>query len=179
MTPPEYIQLKAFARVDGALLSLLWVASFACYIVGLSTQAASMLGLLLAMATPFFVGYRLRLFRDLAREGIISFMRSWAYVVLVFFYGSVLFSLVVYGYFAYVDQGYVLHVLEQTLTSQEMAAVIEQYGMQESMAQLMSDLAMVRPIDIAINLLTSNVLLGMVAGVVIAGLLYRKEISRK
>ena len=36
MTPIEYVQLRAFARQDGALLSLLWIGSFACYIQGLT-----------------------------------------------------------------------------------------------------------------------------------------------
>lgn len=175
MTPPEYIQLKAFARQDGCLLSLLWAVSFACYIIGLSNQLASIAGMFLALSTPFFVGYRLRLFRDFAREGVISFMRSWAYVVLVFFYGSVLFALVVYGYFAYVDQGYVLHVMEQTMERPEMAAVIAQYKLDDVLEQMMSDMALVRPIDIAINLLTSNVLIGMLTGVLIGGVLSRKE----
>ena len=36
MTPAEYIQLKAFARQDGALLALLLVVVFLLYIIGLS-----------------------------------------------------------------------------------------------------------------------------------------------
>jgi hypothetical protein len=39
------------------------------------------------------------------------------------------------------------------------------------MEQLMTDLAMVRPIDVAINLLTSNIIIGMVLGLPIAALL--------
>ena len=35
MTAPEYIQLKAFARQDGAFLALLWVAAFFLYIIGI------------------------------------------------------------------------------------------------------------------------------------------------
>ena len=171
MTPTEYIQLKAFARIDGALLSVLWMLSFACYIVGLTSQTVGFLAILLAFSTPFFVGYRLRMFRDMVREGIISFMRSWAYVVLMFFYGSLLFALAVFAYFAYIDQGYVLHVLQQTLETPEMTEVLKQYGMEKTMEQLMTDLAMVRPIDVAINLLTSNIIIGMVLGLPIAALL--------
>ena len=38
MTAPEYIQLKAYARQDGFFLALLWTASFACYILGITNQ---------------------------------------------------------------------------------------------------------------------------------------------
>ena len=46
MTPEEYIQLKAFARQDGAMLSLLWIGSFACYIKGLSSPTLAFAALL-------------------------------------------------------------------------------------------------------------------------------------
>ena len=36
MTAEEYIQLKAFARIDGALLSVMWIASFALYVIGMT-----------------------------------------------------------------------------------------------------------------------------------------------
>ena len=47
MTPAEYIQLKAFARQDGALLFLLWIASFACYIIGISSPLYATVALVL------------------------------------------------------------------------------------------------------------------------------------
>lgn len=178
MTPAEYIQLKAFARIDGALLSVLWMLSFACYIVGLTSQTFSLIAMVLAFFTPFFVGHRLRLFRDFAREGIISFKRSWAYVVLMFFYGSLLFALAVFAYFAYLDQGYVLHVLQQMMEAPEMKEALKQLGMEKSMEQLVSELGMVRPIDVAINLLTSNIIIGMFLGLPI-GVLLRSNGNKK
>lgn len=33
-TREEYEQLKAFARIDGALVGALWIVSFACFIGG-------------------------------------------------------------------------------------------------------------------------------------------------
>ncbi len=171
MTGPEYIQLKAFARIDGALLSLLWTVSFACYIIGLTHQGISLLAMILALITPFFVAKRLKSFRDVVREGIISFMRSWIYVVFVFFYGSLLFSLIVYAYFAFLDHGYVLHVIQQMMETPEMAQVLKEYQMEDTMALMMQDMGLVRPIDIAVNLLTTNIMVGMVLGFPIAALL--------
>ena len=71
------IQLKAFARQDGALLSLLWTASFAAVIYAPQTP----LGNILALATPFFIGWRLASFRNYALNGVISFRRGFAYSV--------------------------------------------------------------------------------------------------
>lgn len=179
MTPPEYIQLKAFARIDGALLSVIWTCSFACYIVGLTNQTASLAAIALALSSPFFVAYRLIAFRDTAREGIISFMRSWAYVILVFFYGSLIFALVVFAYFAYLDNGYFLYVIQQMINTPEIEQMLKQHQMEEMMGQLMADMSTMRPIDIAINLLTSNILLGIVVGVPIAAILRSSKKNEK
>ena len=50
MTPAEYIQLKAFARQDGALMALLWIGSFGCYIAGLGHPIYGMIAVMLAVA---------------------------------------------------------------------------------------------------------------------------------
>ena len=96
MTPAEYIQLKAFARQDGALLALLLVAVFLLYIIGVSNQMLGLAAILLLFYVPFFVGKRLGKFRDYGREGLISFRRGYAYTILVFFYGGVLFAVAQY-----------------------------------------------------------------------------------
>ena len=92
MTPAEYIQLKAFARVDGALLAVLWVASFACYVAGIANPVYSMMAMMLMVATPFFVAFRLGKFRDKGLNGIISLPRGWGYSVYVFFYAAILMA---------------------------------------------------------------------------------------
>ena len=47
MTAPEYIQLKAFARQDGAFLALLWVATFSLYIIGVTNQILGIVAILI------------------------------------------------------------------------------------------------------------------------------------
>ncbi len=179
LTASDYIQLKAFARVDGALLSLLWIASFCCYIIGLTHQWASLIALFMILMSPFYVAKRLRIFRDTIREGVISFMRSWLYVVLVFLYGSLLFSLAVFAYFQFLDHGYVLHVLQQMMETPEMTEVLKQYQMEDAMSQMMMEISSVRPIDIAFNFLITNMFMGMFLGLTIAAIQYSNERNNK
>lgn len=85
----DLAQVKAFARQDGVLLSLLWIISFACWYgvmrhtgnnadisnvqqMDTSFSILSLLSNLLIIATPFFVGWRLVRFRDDALNGAIS-----------------------------------------------------------------------------------------------------------
>ena len=173
MTPSEYIQLKAFARVDGALLAVLWVASFACYIMGVANSFYGIVAMVLMLITPFFVGRRLGKFRDEGRGGIISFGRGWAYSVFVFFYAAILLALAQYAYFAFLDHGYLLQSFSKMMASPEASQVLRQYDMQQTMKESLDMMGQMRPIDYALNVLTMNIMIGILAGAPIAMLMQR------
>ena len=175
MTPAEYIQLKAFARVDGALLALLWTASFACYVVGMKNPLFGMVALLLMVSTPFYVARRLRRFRDKDLHGIISLMRGWAFVILVFFYAAILLALVQYVYFAFMDHGYLLSSFQESLSSPDMKQTIEQYGVLEQLNESFHLMSEMRPIDYALNVLTVNITIGILLGLPVAALMRRSK----
>ena len=175
MTPIEYVQLKAFARQDGALLALLWIATFLLYIIGVSNQLLGLAAFFLMCYTPFFVGERLGKFRDYGRDGIISFRRGYAYTVFVFFYGGVLFAVAQYLYFAFMDHGFLLSQFSKMVTSEEAQQMLKQYGMTEMMTESLKELANIRPIDYALNMLTINITLGFVLGVPISLIMQRTK----
>ncbi len=175
MTPADYQQLKAFARIDGALLALLWTMSFACYVIGLSNQFLGLIAIFLAIYTPFFVARRLLLFRNVVLGGAISFFRGWAFVILVFFYGGLLFALVQFIYLNYLDNGYIFSVFDESIKTPEFAAFAAQYGLSEAIEDMMAEFRQIRPIDFALHGLTTNITLGIVLGLPIAFFLQRKD----
>ncbi|MBR1687191.1 MAG: DUF4199 domain-containing protein [Prevotella sp.] len=175
MTPEEYIQLKAFARQDGALLALVWIGSFACYIQGFSSGMLGWLAIVLAVVSPFFVLRRLRHFRDAARSGIVSFGRGYAYSVLVFFYGGLLLAIAQYVYLAYLDNGYLLDRLMQFASSAEGRQMLQQMGMEQEMSQSLEAMGTVRPIDYALSILSLNITAGFILSLPIALAVRRKE----
>lgn len=177
MTAPEYIQLKAYARQDGFFLALLWIASFACYIMGITNGLLGMVAMMLAVMTPFFVAGRLRRFRDEGREGVISFRRSYAYTVFVFFYGAVLLAVAQFLYFAYIDNGYLLSTFSKIVSSAEGKEMLQQYGMTQVAEDSLSEMASLRPIDYALNILTVNIMIGFVLGVPIGLVMYRRRVE--
>ena len=128
ITSIEYIQLKAFARQDGALLALLWVFTSVLYIIGMTNQLIGLAATMLIIYTPFFVGGRLRNFRDYGREGLISFRRGYAYTVFVFFYAGVLFAIAMYLYLTFMDNGYLMSQMSKVLTSDEAQQAMEADG---------------------------------------------------
>ena len=175
MTAPEYIQLKAYARQDGFFLALLWIASFASYIMGLSNQILAMAAMLMAVISPFFVAGRLRKFRDEGRERVISFGRSYAYTIFVFFYGAVLLAVAQYLYFAYMDNGYLVNSFAKMMSTDEGRQMLEQYGMTKVVDDSLAEMAATRPIDYALNILTINISLGFILGVPIGLIMQRRK----
>ena len=179
MTGPEYIQLKAFARIDGALLSLLFVAAFVCYVVGLTSPTYGLLAMLTIVLIPVFAVIRLKRFRDNGLMGKISFLRAWFYVSLMFFYGGLLFALVQYAYLAYMDHGYMLMVINDMMSEPQNAEMIKQLGMSEQVNESLHMLQTMRPIDFALDMLTTLLMIGIMLGVPIAALVQRKVKKEK
>lgn len=173
ITSIEYIQLKAFARQDGALLALLWVFTSVLYIIGMTNQMIGLAATMLICYTPFFVGGRLRNFRDYGREGLISFRRGYAYTVFVFFYAGVLFAMAMYLYLTFMDNGYLMSQMSKVLTSDEAQQAMQQYGMTEMMNESLRQMAQIRPIDYALDMLTVNITLGFILGVPISLIMQR------
>lgn len=179
MTPEEYVQLKAFARQDGALLSLLWIGALICYIQGFSNPLLSMAAIVLVIISPFYAANRLKHFRDEARQGIISFKRAYAYCVLTFFYAGLLLAAALYVYFAFIDKGYLMGKLLEITGSEHGRQALQMYGMTEDIKQALKELAAMRPIDYALNMLTVNIMTGFLMGIPIAALMQRKMAGSK
>ena len=104
----------------------------------------------------------------MTREGLISFRRAYAYTVFVFFYGGVLFAIAQYLYFAFIDNGYLMTQFSKMVNSNEAQKMLQQYGMTEMMNESLNEMANIRPIDYALNMLTVNISLGFILGVPIS-----------
>ena len=163
MTTQEYIQLRAFARVDGTYVGILWIASFACYLGGLSSPMLGLVGGILAVASPFFAAKRLIKFRDDIRDGEISGRRSMLYYALMFFYASLLFALAQYLYFAFLDGGYLMREYTSMLSSSEMKQAMQAYGMTaDQLMEGLKEFANTSPIMTALNIMTMNITIGLI-----------------
>jgi len=163
------MQVKAFARQDGAMLSLLWISSF----VSLLCLPTLPLSNILALATPFFIGWRLTKFRNYALDGVISLRRGYAYAIYTFFYASLIFALVQYLYFRFIDNGQFISMLTEAANAiatiyKENAMPLD--GLHESIAQM----AELRPIQWAFMFLLQNMMTGVVVSLPIAAVCARR-----
>lgn len=166
MTPVEYSQLNAFARVDGVRLSVVWTASFACYIASFSWPAMSLLALLPVLATPLLMGRMTARYVMVALEGKASWGRRYLYCMMHFFYAALLFAFVQWLYFAFIDKGAMLQWIEQTASSPDGQQALQAYGLGGDFASTMELLRSMRPIDMALNILSTNLMLGLLVSLV-------------
>ena len=132
---------------------------------------------MLIMASPFFAAMRLRHFRDYAREGVISFMRGYAFTVLTFFYAGLLLAIALFLYFTFIDNGYLLGKFTEMMSQTKGRKIVKTYGMGEQMSESLKEMAQMRPIDYALNMLTINITTGFVLGFPIAALMQRKVVK--
>ena len=174
MTAPEYIQLRAFARVDGLRLFFMWLISFIFYVASFKMPFLSLAALTTAIMTPFFSSRLLRNYRDKALDGIISFRRGWVYVIFHFFYASVLFAFAQYIYFAVLDHGYFMEQISKMFNEANTVQSFQQMGMSQTLNETIADMSQMRPIDLALNIMASNLLIGLVIGMPIGLLAHRK-----
>ncbi len=132
MQSEEYRQLRTYTRYDGLYLAILWSASFACTVMSSLGTIVGAIGNLLALASPFFVGYWVKRYRDDALGGRISFRRALLFCFQVFFDGAFIFAICQFLYMKFLDNGKLLHVYQTMMSMPEMKPVIQAYGVSEA-----------------------------------------------
>ena len=163
ITAESLVQLKAYARQDGAILSFVWLMSMWC----LLKMSDSTWGPLLMLSTPFFIVWRLQSFRDSALDGEISFRRGLAYSCYVFFYASLIFALGQYVYFAYLDGGSFLQLLTKSVET--MKPYYAQNGLTSSdLDTALKAVGMMKPVDMVFTFMMNNLLIGAFVSPLIA-----------
>ena len=168
-------QTKAFARQDGAILGIVWIASFVCTMMAAEPKY-QMLGLLsniMILSTPFVVAKRLKYFRDVVREGHISFRHGLYYCIQTFFYATLLLTIVQYLWFRFMDTGMFMTQLQ---TNYQMIAQAYQLTAQETKA-LFDAISMMKPIAWASMFMITDLVAGAILSPILAAIFAKKKIT--
>ena len=156
-------QLKAFARQDGAILALVWIAAF----LFTMRLPQSMVGNLLTLSTPFVVAWRLRAFRNNALDVEISYRRALAYSWYTFVYASLIFALAQYLYIRFYDPESLITMMRDSIHS--FGAAYQQMGMNEAqMQESVKLLGTLQPIELVFLFFTQNIFIGLFLSLIIA-----------
>ena len=159
-------QTKAFARQDGTLLGIVWVASFVCTMLAADPEH-HILGLfsnLLILSTPFVVAKRLK----------YSFKHGLYYCVQTFFYATLLLTIIQYLWFRFMNTGMFMTQLQ---TNYQMIAQAYQLTAEETKA-LFDAITMMKPIAWASMFMITDLVAGAVLSPILAAIYSKKRISQ-
>ncbi|MBR1401155.1 MAG: DUF4199 domain-containing protein [Prevotella sp.] len=179
-TPQEYEQVKAFARIDGALVALMWTGSFACFVGNFYNPMFGMLFFIIGAMSLVFAAMRLKRFRDHILDGIISFRRAFTYSILTYLYASLLFAMVQYLYFQFLDHGYLMGQYLNVASSPEFNEMMKVYGLNPGELKLaMENIASLRPIEIALQFFTTDIMMGFFISLPVAMIMTKKNVRKR
>lgn len=172
-TREEYEQLKAFARIDGALVGVFWIISFACFIGEFTNPVLGLVSLITGVSSLVFATLRLRKFRDNILGGVISFRRALCYSFFTYFYASLLMAVAQFVYFQFIDNGFLISQYTAIMADAGIAGMMQKaYGITpDDMKLAMDTLATLRPIEVALQFLTTNIIIGMMVSLPTAAII--------
>ena len=169
ITVEEYKQLKAFARIDGAILGGIMCGTFFAFIASLSNMAWQLVYLLGIIAVPVFVAMRVRNYRDNIVRKRVSFRRAAAYSMHCFGYSSLILAIVMYVYFQYFDHGMMLTNLRNYFAMPEMQEAMKIYGVDKSIFDdQLTVMSSLRPIDVAFSMISNTLFAGLGCSLLVA-----------
>lgn len=161
-------QVKAFARIDGVFMAVLWAASFMAIIF----DPQSVWGTMLAIATPFVAGARLKVFRDRALDGVISFRRGYAYLWYTFLYASLLFAAFQLVYFRFFDNGAFVGMLVGAL--QTIEAIYRQQNLSvRELQEAVNTLRATSDVQLVFTFFTQNITFCAIMSLHVAAIMRR------
>ena len=156
-------QVSAYARVDGAKLGVLWIISFALFVGNFHYPICGILWTATMVYTPFYVAILTKRYADEVCGGKIGYFQAYLHSMLTVFHASLILAIVQWAYFQYLDHGFIIEQYLSVLNDKEFTESFSRMGYSKDLITQMSEqLRKMRPIDIAIQLLWSNMVAGLV-----------------
>ena len=167
----NYSVLQAWARWDGGVVALLWTLSVGC-LIAFFHEASSLSGIgwfALGAFSLVYAASRLKRYRDNIAEGKISFGRAYGYSIMTYLYAALLFALIQFLYFQYIDNGFLVSQYTQQASSPQMQEMMRLYGLTaEDMKFVLENIAALRPIDIALQFFSTNLMMAVFVSLPVA-----------
>ena len=170
MTNFDYKQARHQAGIYGFVIGALWVASFGCYIAGLTIPLLSHLCIILGVSSPFVAAMLIRKYKQ--SVGNINFWRTWWMALLIFMYATLLTAAGQYVYFRFIDNGRMLNAYTTLFESVEYQELLQQAMPngegKEILSQALELMGSMTPIELTFELMFSNLILGFILSIITA-----------
>lgn len=159
---------------NGLFMGLLFSVNF---LFSSSRNVTLMLLTYVVMAFIIWGTYRMtRQFRDKEQGGYISYWRAVYYVILLFFFSSIISALIKIGYTSYINTEYLPQLFEEGIRQIENnRALFESLNIpigEEYIDQLEQQY---RPVPYAFQTIWVNILSGTILGLIVGGIVRHKK----
>ena len=133
MNATSYRQLRAYAAQYGAIIGMMWIVSFAFYIIGLTRPLLGNIALLVGIMSVVAAGFLIRKFRN--EVSPLRFAQSWWMGILTYMYAALLMAVAQFIYFRYIDQGLLVDTYTAVMQQPEAIAMMQSMMPGEDVAQ--------------------------------------------
>lgn len=146
-----------YAMLFGTYLGGFWILKFVLFPLGLTVPFLSFLFLGLTLCVPFMGYYYVRMYRNVACGGNISFLQAWIFTVFMYMFAALLTAVAHYIYFRFIDHGYIINVYESQIKILNESGIprIEEYA--DIFSNTLETARTFTPIDITLQLVSWNV----------------------
>jgi hypothetical protein len=92
----------------------------------------------------------------------MSFARAYGFSILTYLYAALLFAVAQFLYFQYMDNGFLVSQYSLQASSPQIQEMMKLYGLTEQDIRFaLENIAALRPIDIALQFFSTNLMLGV------------------
>ena len=163
------------ARRLGTFLGIYWILKFILFPIGLSVPFIQLLFIVLTLAVPF-IGYRMvKSYRETACQGIISYYQAFTFLLLMYFYASLLVSVAHYVYFQFIDHGFVIETYQHMIESFANLGDSSLKASTDQLKQNVNVFSELTSLEITFQLLMNNLMWGFLFALPTAGFVMKRE----
>lgn len=152
----------------GTILGLIWIAASAMYLIGLSTPFAMLLFIVILLSTPFLAGRWVIKYRKNECNNRMDYIQAFTFLFLMFMCASLLTSLAHYFYFRFLDNGYLVQLVNDSIDLALKSSEILPTENIEILQQTKNILNGVTPMDWTLSFLSTNIICGAILSPIIA-----------
>ncbi len=167
--------MQRYAMLLGTYMGIYWIVKFIFIPLGMTMPFLMLLFMGLTLGVPVMGYYFAKLYRDKVLGGSISWGHAWMFTTFMYMFASLLTAAAHYLYFRFIDGGYILRSCETQLDQLAISGIpgIETYI--ATYRQSLELAAQLTPLDIALQMMSSNFFFGMLLAVPTALFVMRRK----
>lgn len=169
--------LRNTAMQYGTIMGLFWMAKFSLVPLGIRNPSLHVLFFILTLCVPFIGYYFARSFRVKECNNMLSYKRSVIFLILMYFYASLLVAVAHYIYFHFFDKGALMEFYKSSLIELKSTATGQVIDSINQIETTLDTFVTMSPLDLTFYFLSNNLFYCFIIAVITAFFVMRRKIN--